>query len=67
MSSHTTLRRRAPSPVSVRTIGLAIAGLLALLLFAETASRALEPAIRAMPSYLLDGLTSPAALAQRTT
>lgn len=67
MSSRTTLRGRAPSPVPVCAIGLAIAGLLAMLLFAETASRALEPAIRAMPSCLLDGLTSPVALAQRTT
>ena len=67
MFNPATLRRRAYSVSPVRVISLAIVGVLALLLFAATASRTLEPAIHGMPSYLLDGLTSPAALAQRTT
>ncbi len=67
MYSPTTHSRSAPKSGPARAVGLSIAALLALLLFATTASRVLEPVIRAAPSYLLDGLIAPASLAQRTS
>ncbi len=67
MYSPATLRRRVSSSAPAGAAGLAITALLAALLFAAMASRALEPVIRAAPSYLLDGLIAPASLAQRTS
>jgi hypothetical protein len=49
------------------TAHVAIASLLAVALLLAAASLLLEPLLRAAPAEILHGLTSPAALDQRTT
>jgi 4-hydroxybenzoate polyprenyltransferase len=60
--------RARPLPVGeMSTARLAIASLLALALLLAAASLVLQPLLRATPAEILNGLTSPAALDQRTT
>ena len=60
--------RARPLPVGeTSTARLAIASLLGVALLLAAASLLLEPLLRAAPAEILHGLTSPAALDQRTT
>jgi hypothetical protein len=60
--------RARPLPVGeTSTARLAIASLLGAALLLAAASLLLEPLLRAAPAEILHGLTSPAALDQRTT
>jgi 4-hydroxybenzoate polyprenyltransferase len=67
MRSRAATRAR-PLPVGeTSTAHVAIASLLAIALLLAAALLLLEPLLRAAPAEILDGLTSPAALDQRTT
>jgi 4-hydroxybenzoate polyprenyltransferase len=60
--------RARPLPVGkTSTAHVAVASLLGIALLLVAASLLLEPLLHAAPAEILDGLTSPAALDQRTS